>query len=186
MSHRRIVGLIGGSTLILLVSHVGQTQGPSRQAGADWPMYRHDYAGTGYSPLAQITTKNVARLREVWTYRLYDDPAPAPPGKPGASPNSQATPIVVNGGMYVPASNRIVALDPETGAERWRHIVSGGVPSRRGVAHWSGDAGASRIVFMAGRRLVALDAQTGKPAEGFGTNSEVDVVVPYNSVPLVY
>jgi len=151
-------------------------------------MYRHDYAGTGYSPLAQITAKNVAGLREVWTFRLYGDvPASGGPGRGGpAAPNSQATPIVANGTMYVPTSNAVVALDPETGAERWRHAVSGGVPSRRGVAYWTGDGKSSRIVFMAGRRLIALDAQTGAPADGFGTNGEVDVAVPYNSVPLVY
>ena len=58
-------------------------------------MYRHDYAGTGYSPLAQINTKNVPSLREVWSYRLQGD-----------TPNSQVTPIVVNGSMYLPAGNR--------------------------------------------------------------------------------
>ena len=39
---------------------------------------------------------------------------------------------------------------------------------------------------MAGRRLIALDAASGAVASGFGTNGEVDIVVPYNSVPLVY
>ena len=129
-------------------------------------MYRHDYAGTGYSPLAQITTKNVSGMREVWSYRLR------------GRANSQATPIVVNGVMYLPAANRVVALDPETGTERWRHIVSDAVPSRRGVAYWSGDGGGSRIIFMAGRRLIALDAATGNPASAFGKNGEVDIVVP--------
>ena len=90
-------------------------------------MYRHDYAGTGYSPLAQINTKNVSSLREVWSYRVAGD-----------NPNSQVTPIVVNGAMYLPAANRVVALDPETGTERWSHIVSGrrAVAPRRGVLVW--------------------------------------------------
>ena len=131
--------------------------------------------GTGYSPLAQINSKNVASLREVWSYRVAGD-----------NPNSQATPIVVNGVMYLPAANRVVALDPETGTERWSHAVEGVVPSRRGVAYWSDEGGTSRIIFMAGRRLIALEAGTGNRATGFGTNGEVDVVVPYNSVPVVY
>jgi quinoprotein glucose dehydrogenase len=62
-------------------------------------MYRHDYAGTGYSPLTDIHARNVSTLHEVWSYRL---PADA---------NSQATPIVLNGAMYLPAGDRVVALD---------------------------------------------------------------------------
>ena len=40
-------------------------------------MYRHDLAGTGYSPLTQITPANVARLTQAWTYRLQSNAAPA-------------------------------------------------------------------------------------------------------------
>jgi len=29
-------------------------------------MYNHDLAGTRYSPLTQITTKNVANLKQAW------------------------------------------------------------------------------------------------------------------------
>jgi quinoprotein glucose dehydrogenase len=114
--------------------------------------------------------------------------AGAGPG-PGAAggPNSQATPIVVNGVMYLPAANRVVALVPETGKEIWRYVLTGGAPSRRGVAYWPSDAGASpRIIFTSGRRLIALDAKTGLVAAGFGKDGEVDMVVPYNSVPLIY
>jgi quinoprotein glucose dehydrogenase len=175
MRRTRIIGLAGGSILIILAGDAGRTQQSAPPPGVDWPMYRRDYAGTGYSPLAQINPKNVTSLREVWSYRLQGD-----------APNSQATPIVVDGSMYLPAGDRVVALDPETGTERWQHLVPGTAPSRRGVAYWLGEAGASRIIFMAGRRLIALDAATGSPAIGFGTNGEVDIVVPYNSVPLVY
>ena len=187
MRGRRIVGIVGGSALVLLLGQAGRTQ-QTAPAGADWPMYRRDYAGSGYSPLTQINTKNVASLREAWAYRLQSDgPASGPPARGGPSgPNSQATPIVVSGTMYLPTANAVVALDPETGSERWRHVVADGVPSRRGVAHWSGDGSAARIFFMAGRRLIAVDAQTGKPVAEFGTNGQVDIVVPYNSVPLVY
>jgi quinoprotein glucose dehydrogenase len=54
------------------------------------------------------------------------------------------------------------------------------------VAHWSGGGDPPRIIFTAGRRLIALDAATGAPAASFGANGEVDLIVPYNSVPLVY
>ena len=163
---------------------------PSDQAiRTDWPMYRGDLAGTGYSALAEITPANASTLTRQWTYSLRPDPvATASADDPAArGPNSQATPIVVNDVMYLPAADRVVALEPETGQEVWRHTVTGGAPSRRGVAYWPGADGTSpRVIFTAGQRLVALDAATGDVVAEFGQAGEVDMVVPYNSVPLVY
>ena len=180
----------GGAMLALVLAESGcgpqDVDAPMR---GDWPMYRGDLAGTGYSPLTQITTGNVASLGRAWSYSLRSDAAAAPgPGQARPrEPNSQATPIVVGDVMYLPAVDRVVALDPTTGAEIWQHPVDDGAPSRRGVAYWPGDSGTPpRIVFTAGRRLVALDAATGTPARGFGRSGEVDMVVPYNSVPLIH
>jgi glucose dehydrogenase len=168
------------------------TAGVSPPNRGDWPMYRHDLAGTGFSPLTQIDAKNVSRLQQVWSFSLETDAPAAPPsgrggGAAAAGPNSQATPIVVNGLMYLPTANRVVALDPETGKAVWQYQVDGGVPSRRGVAYWPGDGShPARILFTAGRRLIALDATNGSLDRAFGQQGEVDLVMPYNSVPLVY
>ena len=185
--------VLGAGSAIAIAVLAAQLPGGARQPAAragDWPMYRHDLEGSGYSPLAQIDASNVSRLSRVWTYKLQPD-SPAPPaggGRGGAAVlSSEATPIVVGGVMYLPAAGRIVALDPETGKEIWQHPVAGAAPSRRGVAYWAGDADhAARIFFAAGRRLVALDAATGASAASFGGSGEVDMVTPYNSVPLVY
>ena len=89
--------------------------------------------------------------------------------------------------MYIPAGDRVAALDAATGTEKWRHMVTGGAPSRRGVGYWPGEgATAARIIFTAGRRLIAIDAATGALSTGFGANGEVDLGIPYNSVPLVH
>jgi glucose dehydrogenase len=184
-----MTGVSGGAMLALLLAQSVATQRQaSATVGNDWPMYRHDLAGTGYSPLKQIDTRNVAKLSRVWSYSLQSDtPATASPGRGGAGGvNSEATPIVVNGVMYLPAANRVVALEPETGKEIWRYPVAGGAPSRRGVAYWPGDGSNPRILFTVGRRLIALNASTGAIEAGFGKAGEVDMVVPYNSVPLVY
>jgi glucose dehydrogenase len=149
---------------------------------SDWPMYRHDLAATGYSPLSEITTDNVADLTQAWTYSLA-----ATGTEGGRGPSSQATPIVVDGVMYLPTADSVVALDPDTGTEIWRHQVVDGAPSRRGVSYWAGDdAAPPRIIVTAGERLFALDAATGTSIEGFGQGGETDMGVPYNSVPLVY
>src|SRR5881394_3691318 len=150
------------------------------QPAKDWPTQNRDLAGTRYSPLAQINTKNVATLKQVWTFRLRsDDRAPFQA--------SEAVPIVVNGVMYLPAGNRVVALEPETGKEIWRYAAKDTPPSRRGVAYWPGDKShAPRIVVTLGRKLVALNAKTGNVESGFGKDGEVDMVVPYNSPATIY
>jgi quinoprotein glucose dehydrogenase len=174
------------SILLMQSGAIGQTMVPV--PAGDWPMYRHDLAGTGYSPLKQIDTANVAKLAQAWTYSLQSTaPAPTTGRGGGGGPNSEATPIVVNGVMYLPTANRVVALDAETGKEIWQYTVTGGAPSRRGVAYWPGDGSLRpRIMVMAGRRLIALGAATGVADAAFGKAGEVDIVVPYNSVPLVY
>jgi len=183
-----IVSASGGVMLAILVSQSSAIQRqPADRPGDDWPMYRGSYTGIGYSPLTQINRQNVPRLTQAWTYRLQGDaPAAAEKAGPGGV-NSQATPIVVDGVMYLPAAGRVVAIEPETGREIWRYPVTGGAPSRRGVAYWPGEGGnAPRIIFAAGRRLIALSAKTGAIDRGFGESGEVDIGVPYNSVPLIY
>jgi quinoprotein glucose dehydrogenase len=89
--------------------------------------------------------------------------------------------------MYLPAANRVVALNAQTGKPVWQYRVTGGSPSRRGVAYAPGQNGVRpRIVFTAGRRLIALRADDGTPDTTFGKDGEVDLGVPYNSVPLVH
>src|SRR5262245_4348846 len=181
------ISIAGGSLILLaLFATPGAVQQrPPANASPDWPMYRHDFAGTGWSPLTQIDAGNVARLGQAWDYALQSDTPST--GRGAGGPNSEATPIVINGTMYVPAANRVVALDPQSGQERWRYVVTGGAPSRRGVAFWGGDGTLpARIFVAAGRRLIALNAASGAPDPRFGTNGEIDMVVPYNSVPLIY
>ncbi|MCH7531146.1 MAG: PQQ-binding-like beta-propeller repeat protein [Gemmatimonadetes bacterium] len=183
--------ITSSALLALLLAESGcAPQDLGAPTAVDWPMYRGNLAGTGYSPLTQITTGNVAKLTGAWNYSLR---SATPTGADGPSqarprePNSQVTPIVVGDVMYLPAVDRVVALEATTGAEIWQHAVDDGAPSRRGVAYWPGANGTpARIIFTAGRRLVALDAATGTLAADFGQSGEVDMVVPYNSVPLVY
>lgn len=174
---------------VVLVRSAAVQQAPTPPISeTGWPMFRHDAAGTGYSPLAQVTPNNAAKLTQVWAYRLQSDSSAPATGRGGSGGvNSEATPIVVNGVMYLPAGNRVVALEPETGHEVWQYPVTGGPASRRGVAYWAGDeTHQPRIIFTSGRRLIALNAKTGTLDRTFGHDGEVDMVVPYNSVPLIH
>lgn len=165
----------GALCLLLASTAVAQS------TGADWPLYRGDEKGSGYSPLDRINADNVGQLALAWRYSLRaDDPA-------ARAPSSQATPIVINNVMYVPAADRIVALDPVSGLELWRHAIRGDAPSRRGLSYWPGnDTTAPRLLYTAGAFLVAINAASGAISEGFGQGGSVDLGIPYNSVPLVY
>jgi quinoprotein glucose dehydrogenase len=198
-----VILVLGASSLLY-----GQTK--AKDNPNDWPMYTRDLAGTRYSPLKQINTSNVSKLDQAWTYKLVGAapvPAPgrenegaageapaagrggrgaAPAGGGGRGGNPEATPIVVNGLMYLPAGRRVLALDPETGKEVWSATlpVSSGT---RGVAFWPGDKeNPPRIILTAGEDLIALNANTGKVDPGFGKEGIVNITVPWNGVPAIY
>ena len=144
----------------------------------DWPRFTRDLAGTRYSPLAQINTRNVSKLTPAWSFRLR------PEG--GGMIVSGTTPIVVDGVLYLPIGNAVVALEGHSGKEIWRFPVKTGA-SRRGVSYWPGDRNTpARIYFTNGSTLIGLDAKSGKIDPGFGKDGAVDLGVPYNSPPTIY
>lgn len=175
------------ASLALALSLTLGTPANAQPAG-DWPMYSRDLAGTRFSPLTQIDTRNVRRLTQAWSVpiaRGVDDASDAP----GAAGNPQATPIVVDGVMYLPVrGNEVLALDAATGQEIWRHTLAWPLSTTaRGVAYWPGEGELGpRILLVAGPTLVALDARSGKPAEGFGTDGVAQIAVPWNGVPLIH
>ena len=166
-------------------------QSATRNPDADWPTYNRDLAGTRYSPLTQINANNVGQLKQVWSYRLRPEAGVVVPAinQPASASEmfQQVTPIVVNGVMYMPSGNRVVALEPETGKEIWRYELPEGLASFRGVAYWPGDGSVPpRILFTSMRKLMALDARTGKLDIEFGTNGSIDLEIPYSGVPAIY
>src|SRR2546428_10334100 len=120
--------VVAGTLFWVLFAQPGGTQQATAQrTGANWPMYRYDFAGTGYSPLAQIDTRNVANLTQAWTYSLQSDAPTAADATGRGGPaglNSEATTIIVDGGMYVAAADRGVAVQAGTGRGNLRHPAS--------------------------------------------------------------
>jgi quinoprotein glucose dehydrogenase len=128
----------------------------------DWPSHDHDAGGQRFSPLKQITPANVGSLQPAWTFDT---------GVNGL----QVTPLVINGVMYVTAGQDVIALEPETAKVIWRHTAPAAV-SRRGVSYWPGDRTAPPRIFTgAGDHLIALDAERGTPAAGFGAEGSIDL-----------
>src|SRR4051812_18820521 len=62
----------------------------------DWRTINRDAASTRFSPLSQIDKSNVSRLAPAWSYPLKGF--------------NTAVPLVINGVMYFPVANRVVAL----------------------------------------------------------------------------
>jgi quinoprotein glucose dehydrogenase len=161
-----------------------------RGAGPDteWPSYGNDPGGQRFGDLADISPENVSRLEVAWTYASGD----SSDGK-GAIPSTsafEATPILVDGTLaFCTPFNRVIALDPTTGAERWAFDpqidLSGAYANQlvcRGVASWldrSAPAGAPcrRRILTATNdaRLFALDAATGRPCAEFGAGGAIDL-----------
>ncbi|MFY9608372.1 MAG: pyrroloquinoline quinone-dependent dehydrogenase [Blastocatellia bacterium] len=158
-----------------------------RLPASDWPAYGRDPGGSRFSPLTQINRDNVRNLRVAWTYRTGD----LSDGQNARSSSAfQCTPLLVDGTLYlVTPFNRVIALDPVTGAERWafdpRIDLKRGYDNQlnsRGVSTWLdpkrkvGQACRRRILLGTNdSRLIALDAATGKRCEDFGVGGEVDL-----------
>jgi len=161
---------LGAAILVAFLATASQAQ----FAAGDWPFYRHDVEGTGYSALKQINATNVAKLMQSWTFTLSE------------RGGLEVTPIAVAGVMYLPGTGKIYALDGATGKEIWHYDVQ--MAPTRGVAYWPGDKDhASRIIFTTfNRKLMALDAATGKIIPTFGKDGVVDMDVGYNGVPTIY
>src|SRR5690349_8113638 len=130
----------------------------------EWAVYGGDMAGTKYSALDQINRTNVGRLKPAWIYRC-DDMRRQP------ASTIECNPIVVNGVLFLTTPGlKVLALDADTGQERWAFDPwngQGGRGVNRGVTYWA-DGNDRRIFFVAGKDLCALNAADGKLIPQFG------------------
>lgn len=122
----------------------------------NWMTYGRTYGEQRFSPLNQINDQNVSQLGLAWFYDL------------DTNRGQEATPIVVDGGMYFTSAwSRVFAFDAATGKLLWSYDPK--VPGNwavnaccdvvnRGVAAWEGKIFAGTL----DGRLVALDAKTGR------------------------
>ncbi len=170
MRSRWMVRSFGAAILLASLAKAA----PAQFSPGDWPFYRGDVEGTGYSALKQLNTTNVSRLTQSWSFTLSE------------RGGLEVTPIAVHGVVYLPGLNKIYALDGATGQEIWHYDVP--MAPTRSVAYWPGDkANPPRIIFTTfNRKVIALDAATGKIVPTFGNDGVVDLDVGYNGVPTIY
>lgn len=155
-----------------------------------WEHWGGDRGGSRFSPLNQITPDNVGNLVRAWAFRTGDLDTRAPDIMKRTK--FQATPLLVEDSLiFCTPFNEVIALDPGSGAQKWRFdpkISTAQRPANRyncrGVAYWldtqATEAAACRArIFMGTNdaRVVALDARTGIPCAGFGSNGEVKLAL---------
>jgi len=159
------VGLLVAAALLAPCAHAAEP---------GWGFYGGDAGGQRFSFARQITPANVTSLTQAWSFSTGDM---ATKGDVMKRASFENTPILADGRLYVCSPfNEVSALDPGTGKQLWRFDPKLNIQIRypndyicRGVAYSAG-----RIYLnTADRRLIALDAKTGRPIPSFGNNGTV-------------
>jgi quinoprotein glucose dehydrogenase len=153
-----------------------------------WEHWGGDRGGSRFSPLAQITPLNVDRLVRAWEFRTGDLDSRA--GEVMRRTKFQATPLFVEDSLiFCSPFNEVIALDPGSGVQKWRHDPKISTDQRpanryncRGVAYWvdaraAENAACRARIFMATNdaRVIALDARTGMRCADFSGNGEIKI-----------
>ncbi|MFJ2381009.1 glucose/quinate/shikimate family membrane-bound PQQ-dependent dehydrogenase [Pseudomonas protegens] len=155
----------------------------------DWAHWGNTTAGNRFAALDQINKGNIDQLQVAWTFRTGDLPE-----SNGAGAEDQNTPLQIGDTVYTcTAYGKVFALDADTGAERWKFDPQGYAPNWqrcRGLGYFDAsatpvsDASApaapaactKRLFLPTGdARLIAINAETGKPCEDFGNQGTVDL-----------
>ncbi|HEX6978742.1 MAG TPA: membrane-bound PQQ-dependent dehydrogenase, glucose/quinate/shikimate family [Alphaproteobacteria bacterium] len=148
-----------------------------------WPYYGNGPGADRFAPQAQITPDNVAQLQLAWTNRSGDS-ADEAEIRHEREFHSESTPIKIGNTLYSCFPHSVVqAIDATTGETKWRfdpQATREGNPYLvcRGVAYYEvqDETCPHRIyapIFDA--RVVALNAETGKPCTGFAKNGYIDL-----------
>ena len=153
--------------------------------GGSWQHYGGDAGGNRFSRLDQITADNVDALETAWTFSTGDLEKHADVMQRSAA---EGTPILAEDSLvFCTPFNEIIALDPGSGAEKWRFDARINLEQRpanqfvcRGVAYWRDESAqgacASRILMGTNdARLIAVDARTGRLCEDFGQGGQVRI-----------
>jgi membrane-bound PQQ-dependent dehydrogenase (glucose/quinate/shikimate family) len=161
--------------LVLLVSRVGSAQEWRPEGNA---------SGTRFSSLEQINRHNVGTLKRAWTYHTGEVDRGHGTDRHQAAA-FETTPLFVDGMLFFSTpSNRVIALDAETGKEVWQFDPQEGRAGRiffqhRGVAYWQSETGDDRRILYGtfDGRLICLNAKSGKLCQGFGTDGAINLRV---------
>ncbi|MFT7652362.1 MAG: quinate dehydrogenase (quinone) [Candidatus Azotimanducaceae bacterium] len=161
--------------------------GPSQNTD-DWTAYGASHKGTRYAPHDQITKENVGQLKQVWQ---------AETDRVG---RFSGTPIQIEDTLYLCTSqNVMLALDADTGEERWRFDPENATPpygiigNCRGVTYYhiperDKATHCAERIFTAttDARMLAVDKTTGEPCSEFGEGGQISLLAGMGEVKQYY
>ena len=185
------------SACLLLLSsaiYAAENAAETNEMDVGWPHYGGSPGGGRFSPADQINAGNLDRLKPVWEHRSGDFRTGTvelqidfEAGMAARPTTFMATPIVVDDTIfYCTPYNRIFALDPQTGAEKWVFdpgvdMEQEGLTNCRAVSSWqnptSRDQPCDHRIIMGtlDGRIVAVDGKTGNRCEDFARGGDVDL-----------
>lgn len=195
------IGLAVAGMAALFVFQPGAPHGTSQLAApwsnaapTFWPAWGNNQGGERFADASQITARNVGALELAWTYETG-----AAPRAGGAQALAfEVTPLKIDETLYGCTPHSILfALDAATGREKWRSDPKTddsnmAFANCRGVAYADlavrGLVGATsprpatapqctRRIYAGtvDARLIAVDADTGRPCPAFGSGGSVDL-----------
>ncbi|SHM14148.1 glucose/quinate/shikimate family membrane-bound PQQ-dependent dehydrogenase [Roseibium suaedae] len=151
----------------------------------DWHQYGRSNYGQRYSPLAQITPENVAKLEVAWTFETGDKKLPGDTKET----TYQVTPLKIGDTLYLcTPHNWAIAVDAVSGQQKWKYDPGLGPNTSRqhqtcrGVTYWSdpqmtdGERCKERVYLpTSDARLIALNREDGTVCESFADNGSLDL-----------
>lgn len=187
----------------------GITPVAAADAQKDWAHYGNTEGGSRFAALDQINRDTVNKLKVAWTYHTGDVAI-----SDGNGAEDQLTPLQIGNKVFIcTPHNNLIALDADTGKELWKNEVNAksAVWQRcRGMAYFDATAtiaqptqpNSSPIIAASvpagaqcqrrlltntiDARLIAVDADTGKFCEDFGSHGQVDLKAGLGAVPDSY
>ena len=127
----------------------------------NWAMHNVDIRGSRYAEIDEINTSNAGSLELAWTFTAGPE-----------NSITQATPLVVDGVMYVNAGGTLFALNATSGETIWTTRLAEPLEARgRGPAYGDG-----KLYAFGGATMYAADATTGELVESFGNGGRLEIV----------
>ena len=153
----RVVAVIVTVFLAMVATRTGGLQGQAPESGRgsptrDWPLVGGNWSGTRHSTLTDIATGTVDRLGGAWVTRLAGGAA------------SRATPVVLDGVLYLTGGANVFAVDARNGDLVWRWQPDESGEGAGMVPSWQGVGLGAGLVFVGLRngQVAALRQQTGE------------------------
>src|SRR6266436_5627123 len=179
--------------LVLFSSSRALAQQPATTSDG-WDSYGGDPGGSRYSTASQISRENVAQLKVAWTFQTGASQLETRLIRKAAF---ESTPILFDNKLFLTSPyDKVFALDPATGEKIWdfdphvdltrnySEVASRGVSAWRDAKAKPGQPCAQRIFLgTLDARLIALDAETGKPCSDFATAGTFDLSADASTTP---